>query len=170
MTSSYQGHRGRCTSGASSRTRGSAARSSECWAEAASSTCWSSSRRQWWGGLCVCESDILDLGAMWKAFSWTWDWFDFDLGVPPSCPPTWFCQIPVSPGRIGIQWNTQNSSQHNLVHEQMDTLHTIWKGFCRNTVPKFLHLRTLGVRRVQQRRGLCRPPPWQVPPDKSSPD
>ena len=43
---------------------------------------------------------------------------DFDLGVPPSCPAT-SAKFPPTKADPGRQWDTQNPSQPNPVHEQM---------------------------------------------------
>ena len=45
-------------------------------------------------------------------------WVDFDSGVPQSCPAT-SAQFPSVQAESGRQWNTQNSSHPNPVHEQM---------------------------------------------------
>ena len=49
-------------------------------------------------------------------------WVDFDLGVPPSCPPALAAsaKFPSAKAESGRQWNTQNPSQQNPVHDQVE--------------------------------------------------
>ena len=45
-------------------------------------------------------------------------WVDFDFGLPLSCPVA-SAKFPSAQAELGRQWNTQNLSQPNQVHNQM---------------------------------------------------
>ena len=72
--------------------------------------------------LCVRCGLLIQSNPIWSfaddhhpGLGWLW----FGCSTHLSQLPSHFCQIPISPGRIGRQWKTQNSSQPNPVHELM---------------------------------------------------